>query len=82
MQLVADQPNPALFYKSYLEFDGANIASILSFDSRSMGFLLSDKHADYFSDEFPIFFQNKINKLGSKKKFFFRNAIERSLKNN
>jgi len=49
-----------VFYKSFLEFDGANMVSILSFDSRSMSHLLDDKHADFFSDEFPIFYRNKI----------------------
>jgi hypothetical protein len=31
-----------VFYKSFLELNGANMVSILSFDSRSMSYLLSD----------------------------------------
>lgn len=40
--LVKLQPNPSFFYKSFLEFDGANILSMLSFDSGSIGSLLSE----------------------------------------
>jgi hypothetical protein len=31
-----------MFYTAYLELDGANMASILSFDSGSMSYLLDD----------------------------------------
>ena len=34
--LVKQQPNPTFFYKTFLELDGANMASILAFDSKSM----------------------------------------------
>jgi len=40
--LVKSQPNPRFFYKSFLELDGANMVSILAFDSGSMEHLLSD----------------------------------------
>ena len=44
-----DQPTPTVFFKSFLEFDGSNMVSILSFDSRSMNFLLDgEAHAEYF----------------------------------
>lgn len=36
VDLVNCQPNPSVFYKSFLELDGTNLTSILSFDSRSM----------------------------------------------
>ena len=36
VDLVNNQPNPTVFYKSFLEFDGSNMVSILSFDGRSM----------------------------------------------
>lgn len=42
VDIVNDQPNPLVFYKTFLELDGANMVSILSFDSRSMSFLLDD----------------------------------------
>ena len=82
MQLVKDQPSPVIFYKSSLEFDGANLASVLSFDRRSMQALLGEDNKAYFSDEFPIFYLNKINKTGSSKKYFYRTAIDRALKAN
>lgn len=60
VDLVSNQPNPKVFYKSFLEFDGMNMTSILSFDGRSMKYLLDDKFSEYFSKEFPIFYKNKI----------------------
>jgi hypothetical protein len=36
MDLINEQPNPTVFYKSLLELDGSNMVSILSFDGRSM----------------------------------------------
>ena len=80
VELVQDQPHPAVFYKSFLEFDGANMTSILSFDSRSMGALLADCHSEYFSEKFPIFYRNKIQK--SKTKYFYRSALDCALNNN
>ena len=67
---------------SSLEFDGSNLASVLSFDSRSMQALLGEENKQYFSDEFPIFYQNKINKQYSEDKYFYRTAIDRALRAN
>jgi len=36
--------------------------SILSFDSRTMKYLLDDQFDDYFSSDFPLFYKNKIQK--------------------
>ena len=41
-KLVKSQYKPEVFYKSFLELDGTNMASILSFDSRSMKYILDD----------------------------------------
>jgi len=49
-----------VYLKSCLEFDGTNMVSILSFDSKSMKVLLSDENSKYFSQEYPIFYVNKI----------------------
>ena len=69
VDLVNDQPNPSVFYKSFLEFDGANLTSILSFDSRSMEYLLDgEKFESHFSREYPIFYKNKIQKGATKDK--------------
>jgi len=48
MELVRDQPTPEVFFKSFLELDGANMASILSFDSKSLGLFLNEKNSKYF----------------------------------
>lgn len=74
--LVKNQPNPTVFYKSFLEFDGANMVSILSFDSRSMKALLKDDFSEFFDKEFPIFYKNKIQKGKiSDGKYYYQNAI-------
>ena len=36
VELVKDQPLPTVFYKTFLELGGANMATVLAFDSRSM----------------------------------------------
>ena len=71
-----------MFYKSFLELDNSNMVSLLNFDSRSMKSLLDDKHSQYFSSEFPIFYRNKIPKQGKPNEYFYRSAIDSSLKNN
>lgn len=35
-ELLKMQPDPRFFYKSFLELDGSNMVSILSFDSNSI----------------------------------------------
>ena len=82
LELVEDQPEPEVFFKSFLEFDGANMASILSFDSRSMTCLLDDKNKKFFQEKFPIFYRNKIQKSNNKNAYFYRSAIDVALKNN
>jgi len=53
------------------------MASILSFDSRSMSYLLSDKFENLFQAEYPIFYKNKIDKgKHVKQKFCYRNALD------
>lgn len=39
VNLVKLQPNPSFFYKTFLELDCSNFASMLAFDSRSITFL-------------------------------------------
>jgi len=38
------------------------MASILSFDSKSMKILLDDKNKEHFQSEYPLFYKNKIQK--------------------
>ena len=83
VDLVNDQPNPQVFYKSFMEFDNTNMVSILSFDSRSMEYLLQDDFSDHFDKQYPIFYRNKIPKGPTKDgKYFYRSAIDNALKNN
>ena len=74
------QPDPRVFYKVFLELDTSNLLNILSFDSRSMEYLLNDEFASYFNPNYPIFFKNKLKSL--KGKIFFRNSIDQTLKSN
>ena len=82
-----------MFFDAFLELDVANMVSILSFDSLTMKYLLSDNFDDYFTEEYPIFYKNKIqkgiavayndpiyNKMNNN--YFYRSAIDNALKNN
>lgn len=69
------------FYKSFLEFDGANILSVLSFDSKAVESLLHEDNEQYFSEEFPVIYQNKIIKKNGNG-YYLTNPIETALKNN
>jgi hypothetical protein len=79
--LVKIQPNPSFFYKTFLELDMSNMASILAFDSGSMGALLSESNRRYFSELYPIIYKNKVPKK-SGEGFFYTNAVDIALKNN
>jgi len=82
MELVRDQPTPEVFFKSFLELDGANMASILSFDSKSLALLLNEKNSKYFHNEYPLFYKNKITKSNNQEKYYYRSAIDNALRNN
>ena len=49
-KIIKMQPNPSVFYKTCLEFDGTNMTSILSFDNRSIAHLLDDQYEDQFDE--------------------------------
>jgi len=49
VNLIEQQPNPSVFYKSCLELYCANMVSLLNFDSNSMKILLDEKYETYFS---------------------------------
>ena len=83
VDIVNDQPDPKVFYKSFLELNGANMTSILSFDSRSMSYLLDAGFSEHFSSDYPLFYRNKYQKgKGKDVKYFYRSAIDSALKNN
>lgn len=60
LKLVGMQANPKIFYESFLELDRKNMVSILAFDSNSIKSLISDQFSDYFEEDFPIFYMNKL----------------------
>lgn len=64
--IVRMQPNPSFFYKSFLEFDGSNLLSLLSFDSGSVEALLHEDNEKYFDPMFPVIYKNKITKKSGK----------------
>lgn len=79
--MIKKQPNPKFFFKTLLELDGTNMASILSSDSRAMDILLSDANQKHFSPLFPIIYKNQIPKHHGKG-FYYISALDIALKNN
>jgi hypothetical protein len=75
------QPNPKFFYKSFLEFDGANLLSMLSFDSGSIEALLNEKNEKYFDPLYPVIYKNKITKKSGKGEYL-SSAIDNALRAN
>ena len=58
------------------------MASILAFDSRSIGRLLGEANEKFFQSQYPLFYKNKIAKSNNKDKYFYRSAIDNALRNN
>ena len=65
------------------------MVSILSFESRSIQYLLQEKFNSFFTSDFPMFYKNKIMKSSKHRKddkkpnkYFFRSAIDNALRNN
>ena len=82
LNMVKDQPDPRVFFKTFLELDGTNMVTILSFDSRAMKVLLDEEMSHYFTPEYPLFYKSKIQKTDNKDKFFYRSAIDMAIENN
>ena len=54
------QPNPIVFYKSFLELEKSNLLSILAFDSRAVEILLEEENVCQIEHkDFPIFYKTK-----------------------
>lgn len=68
--------------KSFLELNGSNMTAILAFDSQSINTIIGSHNSEYFSNEFPVFYRNKIQKKNNQEKFFYRSAIDTAMKNN
>jgi len=75
------QPNPKFFYKSFLEFDGANLLSMLSFDSGSVEALLHEDNEKYFDPLYPVIYKNKITKKSGNGEYL-SSAIDNALRAN
>lgn len=68
------------------------MVSILSFETKSIEYLLQEKFSMYFSSAFPMFYKNKIKKKGSSKtrddfcgnheQFFYKSAVDKALLSN
>ena len=57
------------------------MTSILSFDNRSINFLLNDDFNEYFSSDYPIIFRNKIQKGDpALQKYYYKNPIDIAIK--
>ena len=57
IKLIQLQPDPSLFFKSFMELDNANMVSILSFDSRCTSKLLGDLDSIDQYIQNPIFYK-------------------------
>ena len=82
LDLVREQPTPTIFLKSFFELNGANMTAILSFDSKSIHSIIGEHNDEFFTDEYPVFYRNKVAKKNNPNKFFFRSAIDTAMKNN
>jgi hypothetical protein len=82
LKLVQNQPRPAVFFKSFLELDGTNMTCILAFDSRCMKYLLKEDNSEFFNEDYPLFYKNKMVKLDNRDKRFYRSAIDMSIQAN
>ena len=52
----------------------------MSFEGKSIQYMLSDKFKDHFTSEYPLFYKNKIKK--SENKYYYRSAIDNAIKTN
>lgn len=57
--IVAEQPNPKIYFKVFLELGIKSLIPYLAFDARAMRSLLDDKNKKYFDPEFPVFYKNE-----------------------
>lgn len=53
----------------------------MSFDSKAVASLLHEDNSSYFSEEFPVIYQNKVMKKNGQG-YYLTSPIETALKNN
>jgi hypothetical protein len=56
------QGNQEMFFKVCLELDLKNMVTYLSFDPRSIKYILDDRNSKYFSKDFPLFYMDRTKK--------------------
>jgi len=67
-----------IFFDAYLDLEMRNLVSILAFDSSVIKMILSRKNQSFITDQYPIFYKNRHEKIKNK----FCNAIDVALENN
>lgn len=75
--MIKEQPNSRIFFKSFLELDMSNLASVLSFDNRLVQALLSEDKIETINHEYPV-----IYKIRSKNSEVPKTAVDIALINN
>ena len=58
------------------------MATILAFDSRCMKYLLGEDNLEFFDDQYPLFYKNKMVKLDNRDAYFYRSAIDMAIQAN
>lgn len=81
INVILDQPDPTIFFKSFLQFDLGNLMQLFSFEGDAYKYLLNDKFQRFFTPEYPLFYKNKFKRVGSSQSFF-RNAIDKGIEMN
>ena len=54
-KLISEVPDPGVFFKSLLEYDIANLVTILGFDSACIKTLLCSSRIEKIDHSYPIF---------------------------
>lgn len=62
-KLIELQPNPLIFFKSYMELDQSNMVQLLSFDSRIIKTLMAFEFSDYHKKN-PVFYKMRYHVNG------------------
>ena len=61
------------------------MTTILAFDSKSLQYLLDEKHKKYFDTNFPIIYKTKIyrkiNERNRQIDYYYKSAVDVALKN-
>ena len=56
--LVAEQPSPLIFYKTFLELGCKSLLSFLAFDRRAISTLLEEPNTKHIDPTYPLIYKN------------------------